>query len=421
MRNPFTPDFGRRPAHLVGCGPLLEGALGALSAGQGESEFTRLLMGPRGAGKTILLAEIAETAAYNGYFVVSTDAATPGLLDRIPACIAETSQENQAAAGMSTARRISGLTVGPVGVRWETVPESQPRWSLRRHLMALAMWARDHNTRAVLAVDELHAGDRIELRRLSADMQMVTKVRELPLAFVGAGLSEMAYTVLRDKKMTFFHRCHRDHTKTLDFDEAWRGLRLTVMDAGGSITPDALDAMARSVAGSLPYHLQSLGHHAWELAGAPDRQIDADVAEAAARRASQDMSERVVTPMWHDLPELDQDYMTALARCGGDCTRADIAQAAPPGISGRSLRQAQSRLEAAGHIVSGPGKRISLSGPLTAAVVREIADEEDDYQRSTLPAPVIGAKAPRCNAMMPRAQAQCVLARGHKGGCRSKV
>lgn len=41
----------------------------------------------------------------------------------------------------------------------------------------------------------------------------------------------MADTVLADRKMTFFHRCHRDRMPRTDYDGAWRCLRLTAEDA----------------------------------------------------------------------------------------------------------------------------------------------------------------------------------------------
>ncbi len=70
----------------------LSKAVDAVDSGPRTPAFTRLLLGPRGSGKTVLLAEIAENAALNGCFVVKVDAATPGLLDRISAGITQTKQ-----------------------------------------------------------------------------------------------------------------------------------------------------------------------------------------------------------------------------------------------------------------------------------------------------------------------------------------
>jgi len=277
--NPFTPDFGRRPAQLVGFEPMLDAMRRSLTDGPADPGFTRVVLGPRGSGQTTALADVCEAAASVGSLVLSTDAATGGLLERIPSCVAQAREASELPRPEAHGRRLTGVTVGPLGLRWDDLPEPRPHWSLQRHLEELATWAARHGSRVLLAVDEMHAGDRTELRRLSSDLQSITKVKELPLAFIGAGLSEMAYTVLQDRKMTFFHRCFRDRMSRLGFDEVWRGLRLTVADAGGTVQADALTSMAEACWSGLPYHPQSIGHHAWALAGSPSRPIDAVVAD----------------------------------------------------------------------------------------------------------------------------------------------
>ena len=420
--NPFTPDFGRRPARLVGIESMLDGMGRSLMTGPADPGFTRVVLGPRGSGKTTALAEMCEAAASVGSLVLSTDAATGGLLERIPSCVAQAREAGELPRAEAHGRRLTGVTVGPLGLSWEDLPEPRPQWSLQRQLEALASWAARHGSSVLLAVDEMHAGDRGELRRLASDLQSITKVKELPLAFVGAGLSEMAYTVLQDRKMTFFHRCFRDRMSRLGFDEVWRGLRLTVADAGGTVDADALTLMTEACWSGLPYHLQSIGHHAWELAGAPSRPIDAAVAATAAARAERDLSEKVVVPMWHDLVDADQDYLAGLAHFGGEARRAAIADRVRSEASGRSLARCEDRLKASGHVVETGGGTLRMVGPLSASAVNAITAREAEYGRpaAAVPAPSVSATS-ACNAWMPRVKAKCVLPRGHKGGHRSRI
>lgn len=274
----------------------------------------------------------------------------------------------------------------------------------------------------LLTADELHAGDRNELRRLSADLQEITKVKQLPLAFVGAGLPEMAYTILEDKKMTFFHRCFRDQVTSIGHDDAWRCLRLTVEEADGTVHNDALRLMAAAAADGLPYRLQSIGHHAWELSGSPERPIDTPSAEMAVELAAQDMAEMVISPMWHDLGDADHAYLKALAGNGGECRPRDISRRLPS-VSSKTLSRAEGRLIAAGHVRETDEGNVKLSGPLTAGAIQGFAASEAKYDLDGIePAPLspsgtLGA----CSAHMPRVKAKCVLPRGHKGGHRSKV
>ena len=400
----------------------------SLSVGPQDQGFTRLLLGQRGSGKTTILAETREAAAWSGMLVLDVDAATHGVLERISSGIAD-ARERYESAGLSTAdsarrhRWLSGVTLGPVSVRWDEMPEPRPRWSLGYHLETLSSWAAEQGSAVLLTVDEMHAGDRDELRRLASDVQSITKVKGLPLAFVGAGLPEMAHTVLEDKKMTFFHRCFRDRMPDITYDDAWRCLRLTVEESGGVVHEDALRLMASSAADALPYKLQSIGHHAWELSGAPDRPVDQRAAAMAVGLAAEDMTEKVVIPMWHDLGETDQTYLKILAKCGGEATAGEIAQQSLE-VSSRSLARSEHRLAAAGHVIRIEQRTVKLTGPLTAEAIQSIAATESEYDipdtdstshlstRTTLD---------RCNAPMPRAKAKCVLPRGHKGGHRSRT
>ncbi len=428
LLNPFTPDFGRRPALLVGRQPLLEDIGNSLSLGPEDQGFTRLLLGQRGSGKTTTLAEIREAAAYSGMLVLDVDAATHGMLERISSCIADARERHETTV-LSTAgptrrhRWLSGVTLGPVGVKWEEMPEPLPRWSLGYHLETLSSWAASQGSAVLLTVDEMHAGDRDELRRLASDVQSIAKVKGLPLAFVGAGLPEMAHTVLEDKKMTFFHRCFRDRMPAIAYDDAWRCLRLTVEESGGVVHEDALRLMASAAADGLPYKLQSIGHHAWELSGSPDRPVDRRAAAMAVDLADEDMTEKVVIPMWHDLGETDLSYLKALSEYGGEASPREVAQRLLETPS-RTLARSERRLAAAGHLVRTEKGTVKLTGPLTAEAIQTIAATESEYDISgadPTPHPSTRAMPDRCNAPMPRAKAKCVLSRGHNGGHRSRT
>ena len=252
-------------------------------------------------------------------------------------CIAD-AKERYGAAELSRAaarrrgRRLWDLALGPVGVNWQQMPEPSPRWSLGYHLETLSCWAAGQGSAVLLTVDEMRAGDRDELRRLASDVQDIAKARGFPLAFVGPGLPEMAHTVLEDKKMTFFHRCSRDKMSSIAHDKTWRCLRVTVEESNGAVHDGALRLMAAAAADGLPYKLQSIGHHAWESSGSPERPIDDQAAETAVELAGQDMADKVVSPMWHDLGESDARRLATVRR------RCASAQRARRGRFGRRGR-----------------------------------------------------------------------------------
>lgn len=421
--NPFQPSFGSRPKLFVGRQPILGSVERSLSLGPRDYGFMRLLLGQRGSGKTTLLAEISERAAMKGAVVLRADAATPGLLDRIASKIVDAHQLHEI-DDPSRQSRLSGVSVGPIGLRWE----GSNRQGIAVHLEGLAAWADSQGTLVLLTVDEMHAGDRNELRRLCADLQAITNIDEMPLAFVGAGLPEMSHTVLQDKKMTFFHRCHRDKVPAIEHSDAWRCLRQTVEESNATIHPEALKLLASAAADGLAYKLQSLGHHAWRLSGAPEHPIDLMCAQEAVDLAEADFKEKVLVPMWSDLPQTDQDYLIALSAHNGRAKPREIA-ARITDQSPRSLSRAEVRLRDAGHLARSEDGEIVSVGPLTAEIVNDIKSHEDeyrdgiiDYDVAAVPMPAVEPKPSRttlCRAYMPRAKAQCILSRGHRGPHRS--
>ncbi|HAS10214.1 MAG TPA: ATP-binding protein, partial [Acidimicrobiaceae bacterium] len=81
MVNPFKPTFGRTPPLLVGRDDVIVEFATAIEAASGSALAT-LLVGARGSGKTVLLNALEDAARSQGWIVFS-ETATPGLVDRL--------------------------------------------------------------------------------------------------------------------------------------------------------------------------------------------------------------------------------------------------------------------------------------------------------------------------------------------------
>ena len=406
---------------LAGREALLRDVAVAFGAGPSERRYTRLLLGQRGSGKTTLLAEVKDIAAGSGMLAVDVNASTPGLPDRISERLDQVLWNMPGTPSRErTQRYLSGVKLGPLGLNWAEAVLPHPSMGLGGRLETISVWAAGQGAGLLLTVDEMHGGDRQELLYLASELQRVTKVEELPLAFIGAGLPEMAYTVLEDRRMTFFHRCHRDPVPEVGFDDAWACFRQTIEEAGGRARADALALMAEAADGNVAYLLQSIGYHAWRLSGAPGRVIDLLSARTAVERALVDVSKQVIEPMWHDLAGNEHSYLLALATSGGEATRRTIADSVP-GVPGRSLGQTERRLLASGHIERTPQGTVRLRGILSRSAIDDLVETDTAYESSRSTTAPDGRARARCNVLMPRAKAKCVLSRGHRGRHRSRT
>ena len=378
-----------------------------------------MLLGARGSGKTVVLNHIKNEAQASGWTVLTVDATTAGVQQRVNELIAWARKSSETMPdddGEVTKRHALTIKIPPAQWQRETLREVRPKWALRRQLSSLAEHAALHDTAVLLVLDEIHSGDTTELRRLAADLQHITKGEGLPLAFLGAGLSEMKHTLLEDKRMTFFARCNREDMPPLSPIDSQRFLNGAVRDAGGSFEDGVLGALV-AAAGSLPYKMQLVGYCAWNAADAPAHPIDWRSVNGAITEANRLMHERVSLPAWHALNETEQAYLSHLAGFGGEATPQQIAEAMPS--NPRTLTRAWRHLLNTGCIEPGTGGAFRVADVITVDSIEQIREQEAMHtpgDASLLePRP-----ASRCNAWMPRAHARCVLSSGHLGGHRSR-
>ena len=304
----------------------------------------------------------------------------------------------------------------------DVLAEERPEWNSRHLLERLAEHAQRADIAVLVTLDELHSGDRDELRRLSADLQHITKRASLPLAIIAAGLSEMKYTLLMDKTMTFFRRCARFDMPDLTTADAIAGLQIPVLESGGAFEEDALGFAARSC-GPLPYEMQLIGYNAWKIAGAPKRPIDMLAVEQACDLASRSVVEDLIVPAWHDLAKSQQAFLGAVADAGGQ-TRPEKVGAILP-YSFVTLAETEHRLLASGYLTEADDGTLRLTELMPTDAVRRFVESQRRYQglsESPLTSRLSIAQVPalaRCGEYMPRARAHCILPEGHRGGHRS--
>ena len=331
--NPFLPTFGTSPPMLAGRDDVVARFDRAFEQGPAHPDYTMLISGVRGAGKTVLLNEAEDAALRLGWRVVSVSASVRGLCRQITNAALEHLRE---AEDGKPARRISSVRVMGIGLDWTDQPtaETTPIVDLRSALTSLTERLASSDAGLLLTVDELQAVEREEATEMAVSVQHIARRELLPMAFVGAALPEIDETLLADRGMTFFQRCARARLLPLGPEDTQAALRLPIEHAGGRIDDNALELVV-DASGGHPFTIQLLGYHSWEMA-ASDRHIMLKHAQAGAIEAEQAVLDQIVKPIWSSLSDMDRSFLHAMAIDDGN---SEINQVA--GRIGRSPNFAQ--------------------------------------------------------------------------------
>lgn len=419
--NPFTPDFGQRPPVMAGRDGVTDSILDSWATGPRDPGFTTLLLGQRGAGKTALMGVLAEEAKRSGWVVITANANTSGLLDRIAEELDAVEHLLQGGGSPDAKGRITGVQVMGSGVQW--APAQKPPRPIRHRLADLADRVAEHDAAVLLSIDEVQGSNRDEMRRLCSDIQQITKQDNRNLALLAAGTGDFRYQVLSDKKMTFLQRCSWHQIGMLPPEDAVRGVRGPIEAAGGSVETDALDVVIEA-APLLPFHMQVIGSSAWRISGAPERPVDRWAVSQAVSLAGPEMRRRVYEPVWHDLTGPGRLVLNALTAQGGSSPMTELARRTE--CSQRAFADAIRRLQAGGHLTVDDDDLVRSTGMIPSEEIQRMARRSKTADKANSGGgqdrrPGRRAASERCGKPMSRVPGHCVLADGHAGGCRSRL
>ena len=344
-KNPFSPTFGTTPPLLAGRDKLLARFTEALDTGPTHPDYTLLVTGDRGTGKTALLNVLEDRAADRGWATVTAAASAEPVSDRI---VSEARSCMERLRGTRRGSRLGSVSALGVGI---TLEQRERRTGAEPGLLTvleeLGELLDRNNTGILLTVDEMHDVDRDDVRNIASAVQIVTRRRQRPLAFAAAALPLIEHTHLADPNMTFLQRCARARLGPLDHHDTSRALLEPVVSRGSAIEDDAL---AEAVAATLgyPYMIQLVGFHAWRMREDHDEPIRLADVRAGAVEADHAMIDQVAGPVWNRLSLMDKRFLAAMLPDEPDSSLADIADRI--GRSPQYARTYRRRLIAAGAI-----------------------------------------------------------------------
>ena len=335
---PFRPGTGAPPPYLAGRDQeqsFLRSLLRGLEDGAPPPREV-VLYGPRGNGKTVLLAWLEREAA--NHIGVEVARHTPSEL-RSPQQLAE------ALLPDTWWERCTPSEVAAFGMTWRPGRERPPS-----AVEVLDM--RAGRAPLVLLLDEAHTLDPDTGRALLNASQRVG--RTLPFLLVLAGTPNVR-SHLNRMGVSFWNRAELVRVGRLSHEAAADALRHPFEDAGISVAPDALEAMV-SESQCYPFFVQLLGSAVWRQTGDRHR-VTLDVLD----RARRDFEEKKGEYYLHRFDELDRLDLLGVGRAvadtfrtrgviGDPLLRQAIRAGLAEGASGKAVGQAAEVLSDLGFI-----------------------------------------------------------------------
>ena len=362
--NPFRPSFGTSPPVLAGRTSVLDALGEALDIGAGHPDFTSLLVGVRGAGKTATLNALQDQAQDRGWLVIA-ETAHGDLCSRLVAAALELAD-----GARSERPRLTGVSALGVGVEFTRAGPGEAGATdtrLRSVLTDLGARLASERSGLLITLDELQGGEPPELREFATTLQHVTRREELPIALVAAGLPSIDDTVLQDSAITFLQRCSRHEIGELSDAATVKAFAEPIAAHGGRINDDAL-RHAVEASNGYPFMVQLIGFHSWRAASSdPPHLTIADVSSGVAE-AERRLPDLVLAPLWRSMSGMDRQFALAMAQDDGETSTADIS-----GRLGRSTSYVstyRSRLIRSGFIRSTRRGHVDFAHQATRAWLR---------------------------------------------------
>ena len=364
--NPFRPSFGASPPVLAGRTEVLDALAEGLDSGGGHPDFTSLLVGVRGAGKTATLNAVQEYARGRGWLVIA-ETAHGDLCNRLVAAVLELPGDDHDQGGRPRLAGISALGVGVEFARAGPADAGATEARLRPVLTDLGSRLASEGRGLLITLDELQGGEPPELREFATTLQHVTRREELPIAFVGAGLPSIDDTVLQDSAITFLQRCSRHEIAELSGAATATAFAEPIAAHGGRISADAL-RRAVEASNGYPFMVQLIGFHSWRAASSDPPNLEIAEVSSGIAEAERRLPHLVLAPMWRSMSGVDRQFALAMAQDDGESSTADISKRL--GRSSSYISTYRSRLIRAGFIRSTGHGRVDFAHQATRAWLR---------------------------------------------------
>lgn len=390
IRNPYSPGAGTPPVELAGRTELLEQArIATQRIMRGRPAKSVIMVGLRGAGKTVLLNQMRNDAESTGIQTLMVEApearSLPAILaPELRAALMRLSRNEQARdLARRALRGLAGFVNGlrfqyrdiQVSLDLEPEPGLADNGDLELDLQALLEASGQAASRAgtalALFVDELQYVSEVQLAALITALHRAAQ-RSLPVVLVGAGLPQLRGRTGKAKSYA---------ERLFDFPEvgplsvgaARQAIKRPAETENESFAEDAIGYIVE-VTHRYPYFLQEWGKHAWDVA--TESPITLDDAREGAAGALAALDEGFFRVRFDRLTPSEKRYLRAMAELGPGPNRSgDVAATLKREVT--SLGPTRSQLIHKGMVWSPSHGDTAFTVPLFDQFMRRIMPGDD--------------------------------------------
>jgi hypothetical protein len=342
IANPFNPGAGSPPPELAGREDLLEAARISLERLlRNKPSKSMLLIGLRGAGKTVLLDRIRMLAEQRSVITIRVEApenrSLPALLaPQLRLALLNLSHQAKAKeAAVRALRALAGFARAlklnakygdiEVGIDYEPEVGLADNGDFEQDLIALleivGLAAQKAETAIVLFIDELQYVNEEQLGALTVALHRCAQ-SSLPVALFGAGLPQLPGQMGKAKSYA---------ERLFDFPfigpltpaAAGDAIRKPIAMESCRITDEAVDAIV-AVTKGYPYFVQQWGKYTWD--SAIESPFTANDVARATPLAVASLDESFFRVRFDRLTTTERRYLRAMAQLGpGPHRSGDIA------------------------------------------------------------------------------------------------
>jgi hypothetical protein len=385
IHNPYAPGAGSPPPELAGRQAVREAVRVCIERLRlGRPAKSVLMVGLRGAGKTVLLDRMRHDAEASGVHTVRMEApenrSLPALLapqlrlallrlSKVEAAKDYSIRGLRALAGFAGKLKLKYRDI-EVGLDYASEPGLADNGDLEGDLTALleqvGIAARSAQTVLVIFIDELQYVEEDQMAALISALHRCAQ-QQLPVTVIGAGLPQLRGRIGEAK--SYAERLFMlAEIGPLGKRDATEALVKPAANEGVELQQDAVDLIVAKTQG-YPYFLQEWGKHAWDVASqSPITAVD--VANASDE-AIATLDESFFRVRFDRLTPMEKKYLRAMANLGpGPHRSGEIADELGRGV--QSFGPIRGNLIAKGMIWSPTHGDTAFTVPLFDEFMRRI-------------------------------------------------